>query len=252
MPPSDYRMPDDFPDLTLPERTDKPPEPLRPLTPASAPISVPVSAAPWHEGDPVFAPWEPDFLYAGRIAQIKDSQALIEFGDGDAGWVLLNQLRPRALTKGQHVFSRRKMGGIFFAASVRELRGEQVCLDFEDGDEETWVSVAAVRIPCAPTGRGAAPVKTASHLAFYAGLAPGERVWAPWNAGVLYVGTVDEVRDREVHIRFDDGGCGWVNLEQILPLQLPVGLRVLGRWRMGAAYYPGTVDQVDGERIHIQ
>src|SRR5262249_42441072 len=80
---------------------------------------------------------------------------------------------------------------------------------------------------------------------------PGERVWAPWNAGMLYVGTVDDVRDREVHIRFDDGDCGWVNLEQILPLQIPVGLRLLGRWRMGTAYYPGTVDQVDGERIHI-
>ena len=48
-------MPDDFPDLTIPERTDKAREPFHPAARAAA----------WRQGDRVLAPWEPQFLYSG-------------------------------------------------------------------------------------------------------------------------------------------------------------------------------------------
>jgi hypothetical protein len=244
MPPSDFRGSEDFPDFSLPERTDKPWEYIhrepRPSRPA------------WRQGDRVLAPWEPNFLYAGRVVEIRDNQALIEFDDGDAGWVLLELLRPLAVPTGQKVLCRRRMGASFFAAEIRQLRGDEVCVVFDEGPDEMWTSVAALRIPCQPAGPGAAPTRIASHLAFLKHLQPGDRVWAPWNIGSLFAGTVDRIEDTEVHVHFDDGDRGWVQLEQLAPLDIPIGLRVLGRWRMGAQFFPGIVTELKGDKIHIQ
>jgi hypothetical protein len=254
MPPRDFRLPDDFPDLTLPEKAE--PAPAAPAQrfpePARRVAHVSQAPSPWKVGDRVLAPWEPDRLYAGKVAQIQDDQALIQFEDGDAGWVRLDQIRALTVQRGQKVFSRRRMGPHFFPAEILEVRGDEVCVRFEDGQGEEWTRVAALRVPCQATGPGASPTRVASHLAFFDNLRPGDRVWAPWASATLYAGTVDRVEGREVHIHFDDGDRGWVLLEQILPLQIPLGLRVLGRWKMGGQYYPGTVTEVRGEQIHIQ
>jgi hypothetical protein len=244
MPARDFQPPDDFPDLTLPERTEKTPEPFRPAARSSR--------TSWREGDRVLAPWEPDFLYVGRIAQIKDSQALIEFENGDAGWVQVEQVRAVAVKRGQQVLSRRSTGPHFYPGEILEVRGDEVCVGFADGQGEEWTRLAALRIPCQQTGPGATPTRTASHLAFYDTLQPGTRVWAPWNSATLFAGTVDVIQGDEVHIHFDDGDRGWVLIQQLVPLEIPVGLRVMGRWKMGSHFYPGTVTEVQGERVHIQ
>src|SRR5262249_18517903 len=175
------------------------------------------------------------------------------FDDGDAGWVLLHQVRALTVARGQKVLSRRRMGPHFFPAEILEVRGDEVRVGFEDrqGGEE-WTRVAALRIPCQPTGPGASRTRVASHMAFLEHLRSGDRVWAPWASTTLFAGTVDRIAGREAHIHFDDGDQGWVQLEQLLPLQIPVGLRVLGRWRMGGQFYPGTVTEVRGEQVHIQ
>jgi len=77
-------------------------------------------------------------------------------------------------------------------------------------------------------------------------------VWAPWESGTLYAGTVDKLTDKEAHILFDDGGTGWVLREQVAALDLPVGLRVLARWKMGAHFFPGVIAEVKGERLFIK
>jgi hypothetical protein len=243
MPPrDDYSFPEDFPDLTIPERSDVPPPPAQP---AARP-----TAAACRPGDRVLAPWEPDCLYAGRVAEVSGDQAMIQFDDGDAGWVPLSRVRPLAVPVRQKVFSRRRMGHVFFPGEVAAVDGDRVRVVFADGQEE-WTTVAALRIPCQP-GPGAQPVKVASHQAFQGSLSEGARVWAPWQGGVLYAGTVDRLRGEEAHIRFDDGDAGWVLRAQLLPLDIPVGARLLVRRRMGAQVYPGTVIAVQGERVHIQ
>jgi hypothetical protein len=68
----------------------------------------------------------------------------------------------------------------------------------------------------------------------------------------LFAGTVNQIQGREAHIDFDDGDQGWVLLEQLAPLQILAGLRVLGRRQMGSQFYPGTVTEIDGQRIHLQ
>ena len=45
----------------------------------------PTSQVAWKVGDCVLAPWEPNFLYVRKIAQVDGVKDLIEFEDGDAG-----------------------------------------------------------------------------------------------------------------------------------------------------------------------
>src|SRR5262249_35686940 len=116
MPNPNWPDPDKIPDMELGERTEPqyPPQPVpepttfyKPKpeetapTPPPAPVPTPPSARKkqWREGDRVLAPWEPMFLYAGTITRItydedKGDQALIEFDDGDDGWVFLFSVRP--------------------------------------------------------------------------------------------------------------------------------------------------------------
>lgn len=255
--------PDSFPDMRIPERTDPVPAP-RPMPDMTIPDRLPEPVLPqsgsgqsWKVGDRVLAPWEPNFLYTGRIADIQDNQALIQFGDGDEGWVVLERLRPLVVPKGQKVLSRRNMGPNFFPGEILEVRGDEVCVGFDDGGEDEWTTIAALRIPCQP-GPGATPTKVAAPLPHYQGLQPphdqtfqtGDRVWAPWNSATLFAGTVDQIKDDgEVHIHFDDGDRGWVLREQLLPLDIPVGMQLAARKRRGGQYFPATVHEVQGERI---
>ena len=257
MPTPGFNNPDNFPDMSIPERTDKAPNPV-PLPDMTIPDRAPEPLRPqsglgysWKVGDRVLAPWEPTFLYTGQIAEIKDNQALIEFGDGDVGWVVLERARPLAVPRGQRVLSRRNMGPNFFPGKILEVRGDEVCVGFDDGGEDEWTTIAALRIPCQP-GPGATPTKMASHMAYFENVRVGDRVWAPWNSATLFAGTVDQVKDKNVHIHFDDGDRGWVQLEQLLALDIPVGLRLAARKKKGGQYFPATVTEVDGDRIHLK
>jgi hypothetical protein len=229
--------------MTLPDRADKAPaSPSPPAWPARP---------RWGVGDRVLAPWEPQFLCVGRVAELKGTEALIEFEDGDAGWVLLDQIRPVAVERGQKVLSRRQMGPHFSPGEIREVRGDEVCVVFADGQGEEWTRIAALRIPCQVMGPGAEPSRAGAPRETYTP-GPGDRVWAPWDSGMLFVGTVDQIQDNDVHIHFDNGNRGWVLREQLVPLQIPVGLRVLGRWKMGSLFYAGVVAKVQGERLFIK
>ena len=240
--------PDKIPDMTIPDANIQPLHPVYPL----ARLPAKLDRRGWRAGDRVLAPWEPEFLYAGRVAQIDGVQALIEFDDGDAGWVTLETARKLVVKPGQRVLSRQRMSPQFFPATVDEVRGEQVLVVFADWPRPSGVAVAALRIPCLDTGPGAVPTQVASHRAFQEHLRPGDRIWAPWNNATLFVGTVDRVEGSEVHVHFDDGDAGWVQLEQVFPLLIPVGLRVMSRWKMGSQYFPGTVTAVEGERVFVQ
>jgi hypothetical protein len=246
MPSSENRLPDDFPDLTIPERNNLPAQVGHPMVPVT-----PLTSYPWRVGDRVLAPWEPDCLYIGTVAQVEGQQALIDFDDGDSGWVLVSQVRAIAVRQGQKVTARRHMGLNFHPAEVLEVRGEDVCLQLDADSEEIWVALAALRIPCPPAGPAAIAMQVASHLAYFENLEEGDRVWAPWNSATLFAGTVDKIEGNDAHIHFDDGDRGWVQLQQLLPLEIFAGLRVIARWKRGSSYFPGIVTQVKGEDVYV-
>src|SRR5438067_1083380 len=111
MPARDFNLPDDFPDLNLGDKAETHPRLVRPSNDLpdmtlgnkaephaeSQHLQSHPNAPGWKAGDRVLAPWEPTFLYVGTIAKIEDQQALIEFDDGDSGWVLLEHVRGLAV-----------------------------------------------------------------------------------------------------------------------------------------------------------
>lgn len=249
--------PKNIPDMTLPERSQSPPSPA----PVPDSTSTQKPPAPWEKssavggwklGDRVLAPWEPMFCYVGTIQEIDKQKALIQFDDGDAGWVDADQLRLVSVTRGQKVSSRRKMGPLFSPATIEQVQGDEVLVIFDDGSDE-WTRIAALRFYREENDdtQGARPTKVASNKVFLEQLRRGDRVWAPWQPGVLFVGTVAELRDDKAHIRFDDGDEGWVQLEHLLPFEPRVGMLLMANWR-GRGYFPGVITEVSGEQLHIR
>ena len=255
MPDPNFPRRDNIPDMSLGERTAKPHVPKGPppdSTGYSQGGSQPAVRTDWKKGDRVFAPWEPTFLYAGTISKFAGDQALIEFDDGDSGWVDLAFVEPMSLQRGQRVLSRRRMGPTFYPGEIAEVNGENVRVRFDDGSDDERTTVAAVRVPCEARGQGARQVSIKSTQAFLEHLREGDRVWALWDpAQALFVGVVTKMEERRAHIRFDDGDKAWVAFEHLMPFDPMVGMPVMGRWKMGQAFYPGTITDVKGERIHI-
>lgn len=81
----------------------------------------------------------------------------------------------------------------------------------------------------------------------------GQRVLAQWYPEVFfYPGKIKAVEGDKFRIQFDDGDQATVAAKQIAPLDIKVGSRVFGRWQGGPAYFPGKVDQQNGEKIHVR
>jgi hypothetical protein len=204
----------------------------------------------WKQGDRVLAPWEPTFLYAGTLDRVEAGRTYVRFDDGDGGWVDLGLVRPLVLTSGMRVLSRRRMGPFFFPGQIAEVDGENVTIDFDDGKEER-TTVASLRIPCPSTGRGAEPVTTASHLAFVEHLQEGDRVWALRQEQAFFPGTIRTLLAGEAQIDFDDDDESWVPFEQMMPLELAVGMFVMCR-RQLREFQPAGITDTEGERVRVR
>ena len=203
----------------------------------------------WEVGDRVLAPWEPQFLYAGTLREVRDGEAHVGFDDGDSGWVPLSEVRPLQVEIEQFVLCRKEMGNLFYPATVEDVSGETVHVRFDDGGAE-WTTVAAVRLPREP-GPGASPTRVGSERAFVEKLRRGSRVLAPWENFFLYPATVVDVTDHEVHVQYDDGDAGCVGLIQVHPLELRPGLSVSVRGS-DKLYRPGEIVAAEGEDVEVR
>ncbi|MSQ94848.1 MAG: hypothetical protein EXR98_09870 [Gemmataceae bacterium] len=255
MPSSNLPDPDRIPDMTLPDRGKSPPTSgdspnIKPPAKAPAPWDLPTSVDGWKIGDRVLAPWEPMFCYVGTIQEINKLNVMIQFDDGDAGWVAIDQLRAVSVERGQKMSSRRKMGALFYPGEIQDIRGDEVLVAFDDGGED-WTRIAALRFYRAEDDdtQGARPTKVASNQVFLDSLRKGDRVWAPWVGGALFVGTVHDLRDDQAHVHFDDGDQSWVDVTHLLPFEPTVGMGVMSNWRMGGQYYSGVVTEINGSQL---
>jgi hypothetical protein len=236
---------DPFPDMSLPDRNEPAPS-WQPKPPPGQ--SVPASRGrAWRVGDRALAPWEPIFRYVGRIDELRDGRAFICFDDGDSGWFAVDALLPFELTIGQTLHVRRDNQNAYYPAELLEWDGDEIRVAFEDGGQE-WHPVARMRIfqeeMAALLDR---PPVTPGSLR---NAKTGDRVWAPWEANVLFVGVIEQVERFEAHVAFGSGQRGWVRIEQLAPYEKPLGLRVFARRSQGQ-YAVTTIDQVDGERIRV-
>jgi hypothetical protein len=109
-------------------------------------IRVPV-AGPLAVGSRVFAPWEPEWLYPGKVTGMVGMVVEVQYDDGDSGQVLVPDLRPLALVPGQLVGARRDRAVKRYArAAVVAVKGEAVLVEYDDGETDD-VPVEYLRLP---------------------------------------------------------------------------------------------------------
>jgi DUF971 family protein len=109
-------------------------------------IRVPV-AGPLAVGSRVFAPWEREWLYPGKVTGMVGMVVEVQFDDGDSGQVLVPDLRPLALVPGQLVGARRDRAIKRYArAAVVAVKGEAVLVEYDDGETED-ITVEFIRLP---------------------------------------------------------------------------------------------------------
>ncbi len=109
-------------------------------------IRVPV-AGPLAVGTRVFAPWEQEWLYPGKVTGLVGMVVEVQFDDGDGGQALIPDLRPLALTPGQLVGARRDRSiKRYVRAAVVAVKGETVLVEYDDGEAEE-IPIALLRLP---------------------------------------------------------------------------------------------------------
>ena len=239
-----------IPDMSIPDRVPVPGEPTSPLrTPPDSADQAAVrrklawdqtagkNGSTWKVGDRVLAPWEPMFLYVGTIQELQGFRALIQFDDGDAGWVALDDLQAVSVKVGQQVLSRRKMGPLFYPATITKIADDEVLVEFEDGARTEWTKIASLRILADREYDGAEPTTVASNKAYIEQLRNGDRVWARWMNGAMFVGRIRELNRGRALVLFDDGDEGWVLVEQLEAI------------RKDSSCFPSFMPQLDNETL---
>src|SRR5262249_53070491 len=101
----------------------------------------------WHVGDRGLAHWpaEPFWWYPGVIREVQDSELLLHFDDGDRASVSPGAVLARRISDGCRVFGRWKGGPRYYPGIVTQQRGEEIYIEYDDGDEE-WTTVGMVRV----------------------------------------------------------------------------------------------------------
>ena len=80
----------------------------------------------------------------------------------------------------------------------------------------------------------------------------GDTVLAWWEGNEIYfVATVVEEEGARSLVVYEDGDQAWVNSNQIKPMDLGPGSRVMAKWSDGK-FYPGRIERIVGRALFIQ
>jgi hypothetical protein len=100
----------------------------------------------WRSGHRVLAQsQDDDFLYPGTVAKVEEDTLYVQFDDGDRAQVSPERVMPLdVLRAGTHIECRWQ-GGDFFPGRIARREGEQIFVQYEDGDrEQTVIGMARV------------------------------------------------------------------------------------------------------------
>lgn len=123
--------------------------------------------------------------------------------------------------------------------------------DFPDltiRDTEPAVPPMPRGIAAVPTPSGSQPQQGASGKRQWQ---VGDRVLAPWEPQFLYTGQIVELQGGEARIEFEDGDCGWVQLNQIRALRLLIGQKLLCRRKSGPGYFQAQIAELRGQEARV-
>jgi hypothetical protein len=107
-------------------------------------------------------------------------------------------------------------------------------------------------LPALPSAQGEWPAAPTKERRRPTSLTVGDRVLAEWPPDkFFYPATVKTVERGRYQILYDDGYWDWADEDRLAELDIEEGDRVFARWRGGSNYYPGVVDQQEGEKVHV-
>jgi len=199
-------------------------------------------------GDTVWAQWQPNQWYHGKIEKKADVGFHVKFDDGDETDVcpaliaLDVESKKDALTPGTRVVIPGE-GGVAKLATVVKIDGANVACQ---ADEELGDATAAIKDVRRVTAAGNAKALKVDDI-----------VWAQWRPNDWYHGKVKKTGDGGYHVEFDDGDEADLPSALIAIDQAPevknvkVGARVIAVFSDGK-FYPGTVIAIDKETCKIK
>jgi hypothetical protein len=212
-----------------------------PQTPPPLPAAVHEPAV-HGTGDRVLGRWLDLWWYPATILYEENGRYQVQFDDGDQGLLMDNQILPLQPEVGEAVQCRPKeeVQLRYRPGRITRVAGEVLDVEFDDGDGETNTSVSRVRLWRCPV--------VVTDFPFH----EGDRVLGALPDGYLYPADLLISDSDRVVLQFLNGIQGAVTPELVSALSVETGMRVEGRWRGGQEYFPGEIDRLKGERLHVR
>ncbi len=232
-------------------RVQRPIAPVSPEALASANVPVKqmidlgdaVKDSNWRVGDRVLARWMDYFWYPGTVLNLGERGIHVLFDDGDQRVVQESQIMPLNIEEGEQIFIRPKMEPqkIYMPATVSRVEGERIDVDLEDGESEQNTRASRARFWRCPVGIGAV------------NLEEGDRVLAYDSDECVYPADVVLIEDDiRIIVQYLDGLERMLTPELVRKFDLKTGAKIECRWAGGPHYFPGTLDRIEGERVHVK
>lgn len=196
----------------------------------------------WRIGDRALARWVDFFWYPATILKIGERGIFVLYDTGEQWVVQENNLMPLVVEEGEHLYIRPKdePQRIYDDATVTRVDGEIIDVEYEDGEQEANTRVTRARFWRCPAGFASMPFDES------------DRVLAYDSDGCLYPAEIVMIDHDKVTVQYLDGPERVVTPELVKRFDLRVGAVVEGRWSGGPHYFPGKIDKVEGERVHIE
>ena len=99
----------------------------------------------WSEGDRVYAYWDEDeYFYPATVVTIEGDDIYIRFDTGEEEWTSADYLEEFAAEEGELVECKSTKDDLYYDATVIEVDGDRVQLEFEDETTE-WSTLSRLR-----------------------------------------------------------------------------------------------------------
>ncbi|MBI3822411.1 MAG: hypothetical protein HY289_06995 [Planctomycetes bacterium] len=195
---------------------------------------------------PVFAP--------GAVTQLKGETVRVRYDMGERGMHVLyddgdqrvvqeNMLMPLAIEEGEQLFIRPKSEPqrLYTPATVLRVHGETMDVEFDDATHENNTRVSRARFWRCPVGIPSFNFEE------------GDRVLALDCDECVYPAEIVTIEDdHRIVVQYLDGPERMLTPELIRRFDVKAGMKVECRFSGGPNFFPGTLNKVDGERIHVK
>jgi hypothetical protein len=167
----------------------------------------------------------------------------IFFDDGDQHIVQENMLMPLSIEEGEQIYIRPKNEPqrLYSQATVLRVNGEMIDVEYEDATHENNTRVSRARLWRCPVGVPALNFEE------------GDRVLAFDNDLCIYPADIVQIEDdQRIIVQYLDGPERMLTPELIKRFDVRAGMKIECRFSGGQHFFPGTLDKIDGERIHVK